>query len=62
VANGGAIVIENALELEKTLDELFSHQEEIVRRGNIAGEYVQTQKGATEKIMNYIQANRLLTN
>lgn len=58
----GAIVIENALELEKVVNNLLSDEEEIRLRGNAAKNYVYRNAGATQKIMSFIQRNRLLTN
>ena len=58
---GGGIIIENALELEKTLSHLFDNQEELKNRGMAAKNYVYTNAGATQKIIDYIQENRLLT-
>ncbi|MDB5221935.1 MAG: 3-deoxy-D-manno-octulosonic acid transferase [Chitinophagaceae bacterium] len=59
---GGGITIENALELEKTLNHLFKNADESGRRGMAAKHYVYNNAGATKKIMKYIQENRLLTN
>ena len=59
---GGGITIGNALELEKTLTHLFKNEEEITSRGLAAKNYVYNKAGATKKIMEYIQVNRLLTN
>ena len=58
----GGITIENALELEKILNELFNNETELIRRSEAAKNYVYSNAGATEIIMNYIQENRLLTN
>lgn len=58
----GGICIENALELEKTLNKLFNNEMELKRRGDAAKNYVYANTGATEKIVSYIQENRLLTN
>ena len=58
----GAISIENALELEKTLNKLLNDDDELKRRGEAAKNYVYTQSGATKKIMDFIQKNLLLTN
>ncbi len=59
---GGAISIENALELEKVLNNLLKNSEELYATGESAKSYVYENRGATEKIMTYIQKNRLLTN
>jgi 3-deoxy-D-manno-octulosonic-acid transferase len=61
VEAGGAYPVENALELEDLLNTLFNDKEKLEQSGNISREYVYGRKGATEKIMNYIQLNRLLT-
>lgn len=62
VDRGGGITIENALELEKVLNNLLKDPDELNKRGDAAREYVYSNAGATEKIMKYIQENRLLTN
>jgi 3-deoxy-D-manno-octulosonic-acid transferase len=60
VEAGAAFSIATALELEALLNELFDNKKLIESSGQIAGNYVQQQRGATEKIMDYIQENRLL--
>lgn len=57
----GAISIENALELEKVVNGLLNNEEEIASRGNAAKNYVYNNAGASQKIIEYIQKNRLLT-
>lgn len=59
---GAAFSIEDALELEEQLKELLSNQSLLQQAGAIAGAYVHEQAGGTKKILQYIQANRLLTN
>ncbi len=59
--SGGAISIENALQLEAVLEKLWSHQDELIKCGNAARNYVYSRAGATEIILEYIQRNRLLT-
>ena len=59
---GGVIIIDNALEAESVFSRLFENQEEYNFHGKEARNYVYSRRGATEKIMNYIQENRLLTN
>lgn len=59
---GGAFYIENALELENKLQELLSNAAEYKTAARAAGDYVYANKGATQKIMAYIQEKRLLTN
>ncbi len=58
---GGAFGVKNALELEAALNRLFANREELQAAGNAAGQYVRVNKGATEKIMDYIERNRLCT-
>ena len=62
IESDGAISIENAVELEKILDELLNDEAELKRRGEAAKNYVYSQSGATKKIMDFIQKNLLLTN
>lgn len=59
---GAAFTIENALELEKTLDDLLADEKLYQESCNAAKKYVYAHKGATQNIMHYIQENRLLTN
>jgi len=58
----GAISIENALELEKIVNGLLNNEEEITSRGDAAKRYVYRNAGASQKIIEYIQKNRLLIN
>ena len=58
---GGGITITNALELERTLTNLFNNPEELEKRSVAAKNYVYSNAGATKKIMDYIQEKRLLT-
>lgn len=59
---GAAITIIDALHLEKLLDNLFLNENKRKKMGTLAQKYVQENKGATEKIVNYIYENRLLIN
>ena len=59
---GAGICINNALELEKVLAELWGNEIVLKQKSEAAKNYVYSKAGATEKIMGYIQANRLLTN
>ena len=47
--------------LKKLLDVLLMNKEENNSMGYAAGEFVQTNKGATDKIIQFIQEKRLLT-
>lgn len=58
---GGAISIENALELEAILDRLWRTPHEMSKRGEAAKFYVMHHKGATNIVMDYVYKNRLLT-
>lgn len=56
-----AVPVSNALELEKILDELWADETLLKTKGTIARNYVYSKAGASQKIMDYIQENRLLT-
>lgn len=58
---GGVIIIDNALEAESVFSRLMENEEEYAFHGKAAREFVYTRRGATEKIIRYIQENRLLT-
>ena len=59
---GGAFSVENALELEEMLNELFNDEERLKKSSDRAGRFVLNNMGATDKILYYIQIKRLLTN
>jgi 3-deoxy-D-manno-octulosonic-acid transferase len=56
-----AIPINNALELEEELTFLLANADELAAASAEAKSYVYAKKGATEKISEFIYANRLLT-
>ena len=58
---GGAISIEDALEFEAVANKLFSTEADRIKMGQHAGDFVHAHKGASAKIIHYIQENRLLT-
>lgn len=60
VEAGGAYSIENALELEALLNTLLNDNTALEKSGNTCRQYVQEHKGATGKILDYIQRKRLL--
>jgi 3-deoxy-D-manno-octulosonic-acid transferase len=62
VESGGGISVNNALELEEVLKELLSDEDYIKETGESSKKYVLSKQGATGKIIDYIQVNRLLTN
>lgn len=59
---GGSFVINNALELEKTLNQLLTERSLLKLKGDAARQYVYSHAGATRKIIDELYANRLLTN
>ena len=59
---GGAISIENALELENELNKLWNDDTLLKERGDSAKQYVYANAGATGRILDYIYKNLLLTN
>jgi 3-deoxy-D-manno-octulosonic-acid transferase len=59
---GGVIIIDNALEAESVFNRLLDNPEEYDYHARQAHDYVYARKGATEKVVRYIQENRLLTN
>ncbi len=60
-AAGGAVSIENALELESELNTLLNDEALLKKRGEAAKQYVYSHAGATQTILDYIYRNRLLT-
>jgi 3-deoxy-D-manno-octulosonic-acid transferase len=61
VNNGGAVSISNADDCSKTIQSLLQNKEEYEMRSGKSLNYVRSNMGATKKIMEYIQRNRLLT-
>ncbi|MDE3185234.1 MAG: 3-deoxy-D-manno-octulosonic acid transferase [Bacteroidota bacterium] len=57
---GGAISIDNALELEKVVDDLFNNTKELSSRSIAAKNYVYKNAGATDKIISFIKTKNLL--
>jgi 3-deoxy-D-manno-octulosonic-acid transferase len=62
VDTGGAVVIDSALEAEAAFNRLFANLEEYKLRSEASRNYVYAKKGATAKVMAFIQEKRLLTN
>ena len=58
---GGGISIDGPVNLEATLKNLLQDEEERMKRGAAAKEYVQENAGASKKIIQFIQEKRLLT-
>ena len=59
--SGGGIVIDSALEAEAVFERLLRDPGEIRDIGEASARYVDSKKGATEKIVRYIYEKRLLT-
>lgn len=59
---GACICINSALELEKILNELWDNSSLLQTKCEAAKKYVYSKAGATQKLMDYIQEKRLLTN
>lgn len=62
IAQGAAFSITNAEELKIKMDHLLNDPVQLSKAGNAAKNYVANNVGATQKILQYIQENRLLTN
>ena len=66
VISGGGIPIDNIKKdgslLKELIEVLLNNEMEYNFRSKAAGDFVRSNKGATEKIMKYIQEKRLLTN
>jgi len=62
IQEGGVFSVSNSLLLEKIMNELATNPDKRNEAGRAAGAYVKNNKGATERIMNYIREKRLLTN
>lgn len=59
---GAAFSTETALEMESLLDDLLNNEDKRMNAGKAGANYVSSNAGASDKILNYIQANLLLTN
>lgn len=59
---GGAFEIADAVEFEEVMNELLTDKELYTDSCKASKIYVASKAGATEQVMQYIQANRLLTN
>lgn len=60
--SGGAISVEGPLGLESVLNEMLKDEIVLKERGDAAIAYVKQHKGASKKIIQFIQEKRLLTN
>ncbi len=61
IEEGGAFSISTAVELKEVVLNLLTQKERLIESSMAAGLYVQQHRGATKKIISYIQENRLLT-
>ena len=61
VNNGAGITVDNALELEHTLDSLLQKNAAYFHKCKAAKKYVYSKQGATESVLKFIYENRLLT-
>jgi 3-deoxy-D-manno-octulosonic-acid transferase len=57
---GGAISIENAIELEKMINQLLKNETELSSRSVAAKKYVYKNAGASDKVISFIKANKLI--
>ena len=62
IENGGGICITSSNELSAILQKFISNKTELELSGKNSFDFVKQNKGATGKILHYIDANRLLTN
>ena len=62
VKTGGGIVINNADELNNIINELVQDKNKYYNSCEASFKYIRENAGAVNKILNYIQVNRLLTN
>lgn len=62
IENGGGICITSSNELSTILQKFISDKTALGLSGKNSFDFVKQNKGATEKILYYIEANRLLTN
>lgn len=62
VESGGAFSIKNAQQLEQTFNSLISKKAEYSQSANASYNYVYSKRGTTDKILQFIYKNLLLTN
>ena len=61
IETGGGICINSSTELSAILQKLINNKNELELSSKKSFDFVKQNKGATEKILDYIEANRLLT-
>lgn len=59
---GGATVIQDSTETEMKLLHLLNNEEDYFKQSMAAGLYIKSKTGATKRILDYFEENRLLTN
>ncbi|HEX6846681.1 MAG TPA: glycosyltransferase N-terminal domain-containing protein [Chitinophagaceae bacterium] len=62
IENGGGACVDSSSHFQAILQKFLSDKTELDRCGKNSFEFVERNKGATEKIITYTEANRLLTN
>jgi 3-deoxy-D-manno-octulosonic-acid transferase len=62
IAIDAAFSVTNADEFKIKTNHLLNDSEQLSKTGNAAKNYVEENTGATQKILHFIQENRLLTN
>jgi 3-deoxy-D-manno-octulosonic-acid transferase len=61
IAEGAAFSVSNAEELKTKMDHLLNDPSKLTTAGTAAKNYIEKNTGATQKIIQFIQENRLLT-
>jgi len=62
VKSGGGLAFTNELMLKELIEGLLQNKEDYDERSKAAGEFVLSQQGSTEKILQYVQEKQLLKN
>ena len=62
IETGGGFCINSSTELSAILQKFINNKNELELRSKNSFDFVNQNRGATEKILHYIEANRLLTN
>ncbi|MGZ3939762.1 MAG: 3-deoxy-D-manno-octulosonic acid transferase [Flavisolibacter sp.] len=62
IEKGAAFSIDTEEQLKQKTDHLLNNPSELLKAGNAAKAYVEENTGATARVLQYIQENRLLTN
>jgi 3-deoxy-D-manno-octulosonic-acid transferase len=62
IETGGAVCVNSSADLTSQLKKLLTNKDVLEASSKNSFDFVKQNKGATEKILHYIEANRLLTN